>query len=150
MIIAQEYFANKQLTKPNGSVEVFSTEEIKNSLLPFPWNGPTGIDLRDMNNPDTINRIRTEKKKLVYPKGSVGQLLFLVYPHSSTPDLRTDISQYQLMAYHGPNTTMSALNDGFLCFIVNDVITLKEEPTVLNWQDNIGYFAVRMLIKLKD
>ncbi len=129
-------------------VDSFTKEEVEGSLFAYPWNGPEGIDLKNIHLDSAVDRIRESQQKRVYPKANVGQLLVVISPSLSNEFPNLDKSQ--IFPYGGKGSKFIVENEGYIWFIVNDLMPdadpLKRE---VDWQDNLGLFDVKILINRK-
>ncbi|MCI5168603.1 MAG: hypothetical protein D3903_21545 [Candidatus Electrothrix sp. GM3_4] len=148
MIQALDTFAEISSNKKDMRIDLFTEEEIKKSLFPFPWNGPKGLNLKEVNDQKVIDRIKTSRKKFIYPEGEIGQLLAFISKNGSCPDISSkEEPKGMILPYYGPGATYTAKATGKLCFVINDVITEEIIHRKLIWQDNTGFFSIKIHIE---
>ena len=118
-------------------------------LLDFAWVGPEG-------DPGTIspyfrdNQDIYKKKKLQFidPRGNHGAMLFLVSKDGVLPRLHEPLDDSQILAYSNTPTQFIAKHGGHLYIAANDEVILGDEiRTQVYWQDNIGHFAVTIVVE---
>ncbi|XOF33079.1 MAG: hypothetical protein ACL93V_13845 [Candidatus Electrothrix sp. YB6] len=145
---ALDTFAEISSSKKDMKIELFTEKEIKRSLFPFPWNGPEGLNLKDVNDQNVIDRIKTSRNRFIHPNGEIGQLLAFISTSGSCPDIYSqEEPKGMIHPYFGPSTTHTAKVSGRLCFVINDVTTEEVKYKKLIWQDNTGFFSIKIHIK---
>lgn len=126
-------------------LEHFTDEQVRNSVFAYPWNGPTGIVKEHLINESAKSRIASLQNSRVDPKARVGQLLMVIgESDTSSPDLSTS----QIIPYSSAKERIIASRSGYLWFIINDEkMGDNRLINTLLWQDNLGMFSVKVLVK---
>ena len=76
-----------------------------------------------------------------------GALLTWVSDRRTCPDEVRRVPADRLIAYTGEPTDFIAQKDGFLCMTVNDEVLDDPARNRLFWQDNAGFFQVRVIVE---
>lgn len=135
------------------SVEEFTPSELDSSLLDYPWAGPEGLRLEDIHKSHVVASMTDKKGMRVLPRANLAQLLAVIAPEN----IRTEEQMWHAVREKDErlvfeplkrgSTKFDAAIDGRLWFIINDIMFPGSKTTLTAWEDNVGLFAVRMIIE---
>ena len=143
MIDKLEHFRKIQQSKKDGNVELFTKEEIEESLFTFPWNNARGISLTRMHNLEAIKLIKSTSHQLLQPSAKFGQLLIYNFEDETvSPKLEQLTELDEVYEFEGDAAVLEMKGDGRLYFGINDIVLFDKGKSALLWQDNVGFFSV--------
>jgi hypothetical protein len=135
------------------SVEEFTPSELDASLLDYPWAGPEGLRLEDIHKSHVVTSMTNKKEMRVLPTANLAQLLAVIAPDNirTEDEMWTAVRKKDDRLVFEPltrgSTKFDAAIEGKLWFIVNDIMFPGSKATLTAWEDNVGLFAVRMIIE---
>ena len=121
-------------------------DQVEESLLTVPWNGPEGFYSRDIKQKNVKDTHDKESQKRIIPHQAIGQLVVAIVPDAKCPSKGIRKASYQLQPYE-ENMIFIASQNGSLCLVVNDQYSENQKMNDLFWDDNLGFFSVNLKIE---
>jgi hypothetical protein len=139
--------------RPNDSSETrapedyFTLEEKKAMILERPWATPDGYMLQG----NLLPKYRDRARRYLLPGKGAGGLVAAINSGSSNV-VNTDLERprREEAFFVGSSSEMVAKKDGKLWFTVNDIQNADPDNPDLFYDDNIGSFWVKVIIRHKE
>ena len=139
--------------KENGkSYDQFTEEDIQKSLFVYPWTGPEGFNNTVLRGKKTQENIRKQQSTLIDPLAKLGQLRTVVASKNDCPESisKIDLNSFSIYPYTDKTSYLFvAEKQGRLCFIINDSIHNNPGINKIFWEDNLGFYSVKVKIQEK-
>lgn len=134
-----------QETIHHRELEYFTQQQIERATFAYPWCGAAGVHESELRNGAKESAAATRKQR-VDEDARVGQLIAIIAPTNKCPDRGKIPSGVQHVAYDGEDSAFTVEKAGKLCFVVNDITYENDDIDELAWQDNLGFYLVRIKI----
>lgn len=145
LAIQDDYRELNQRKGKSRDVDKMDDEQVQNSQLIVPWNGPEGLDPSDVT--DKLVR-ETQARyviKRIIPNEKLGRLIIAIVPGDKCPSKGETAENFQREPYSS-NHVFTAKIKGRLCLIVNDHRIDDVKRNQLMWDDNVGFFVATIKV----
>jgi hypothetical protein len=146
--IQNNYRSQNESAGKGRDVGKMTADQVNDSLLVVPWNGPEGFEEAAITKEDVRETQKREASKRIIPFERMGRLIAAIVPGDKCPSNGERSKDFQLVPYFS-NFTFTADRKGALCFIVNDHRSEDNKLNRLFWDDNVGFFVANIKVESK-